>query len=87
MTASAARELDEAVLQNPASQIRVELFLDELRQAALRFGALAETRPVLAHQRMKERVFRSPPRGAIGARLLDARRNRCLCHLNLHRRK
>jgi hypothetical protein len=84
---SAARELDEAVLQNPASQVRVELFLDELRQTALGFGALAESRPVLAHQRMQERVFRTPRRVAIAARLLGARRSRRLRHLNLHRRK
>jgi hypothetical protein len=59
VTASAARELNEAVLQNPASQVRVELFLHELRQTAVRFGARLETWPVLAHQRMQERVFRS----------------------------
>ncbi|MFT5353404.1 MAG: hypothetical protein ACI9KE_000602 [Polyangiales bacterium] len=52
MAVSVARELDEAVLQNPASQIRIELFLHELRQAALDFGALAESRPALAYQRM-----------------------------------
>ncbi|MFT5357182.1 MAG: hypothetical protein ACI9KE_004415 [Polyangiales bacterium] len=73
MAASAARELDEAVLQNPASQIRIELFLDELQQAALRFGAFAESRPVLAYQRMQERVFRSSRRVAIAACLLGAR--------------
>jgi hypothetical protein len=44
MTASAAGELDETVLQNPASQIRIELFLDELRQAVLRFCASARSR-------------------------------------------
>jgi hypothetical protein len=85
MTASAARELDEAVLQNPAS--RAELFLHELRQAALGFGALAKSRPVLAHQRMQERVFRTSRRVAIAAPLLGARRSRRPCHLNLHRRK
>jgi hypothetical protein len=42
MTASAARELDEAVVQNPAAEIRVELLLHELRQAASGFGALGE---------------------------------------------
>ncbi|MFT5358264.1 MAG: hypothetical protein ACI9KE_005502 [Polyangiales bacterium] len=64
------RELDEAVLQNPASQIRIELFVDELRRAALGFGALAKSRPVLAHQRLQERIFRSPRRVAIAARWL-----------------
>ncbi|MFT5357825.1 MAG: hypothetical protein ACI9KE_005062 [Polyangiales bacterium] len=87
MTASAARELDEAVLQNPATQIRIELFLHELRQTALGFGALAESRPVIAHQRMQERVFGTSRRVAIGARLLGARRCRCPRHLNLYRRK
>ena len=87
MAASAARELDEAVLDKPAAQVRVELFLHELRQAALRFGALAESRPVLAHQRMQERVFGTSRSVAIGAPLLGARRSRCLCHSNLHRRK
>jgi hypothetical protein len=87
MTASAARELDEAVLQNPATQIRIELFFHELRQAALGFGALAESRPVLTDECIEERVFRTSWRVAIAARLLGARRCRCLCHLNLHRRK
>ncbi|MFT5357802.1 MAG: hypothetical protein ACI9KE_005039 [Polyangiales bacterium] len=74
MAPSAAREMDEGVLQNPASQMPIELFLDEPRQTALRFGALAESRPVLTHE---ERVLRSPRNVAIRAPLLGSRRCRC----------
>ena len=67
MAASLAAEVDEAVLEDSASSIFVELANDEARQAALRFGALEEGGPVLLYHLVEERLFRASSLVAIGS--------------------
>src|SRR5690606_31172680 len=55
--AAAALELEAASLQKTASQVRVELLLDELGQASLLGHPLSKLRPVLGHTLIERRVF------------------------------
>jgi hypothetical protein len=61
VAAAAAGELDTAVLEQAAAQVLLEVADHEARQAALLLGALDEPRPVLAHQRVQQRLLRASP--------------------------
>jgi hypothetical protein len=57
VAAATAREVSEAVLENAATQVRLELVDDELRQAAGLLGSLAEARPVLGDDLVEQRLL------------------------------
>ena len=93
VAALAAREPHHPVLEEAAAQVLLELPHHETRQAALLLGPLEKPWPVLAHQRVQQRLLRTSPRvpvRAVGLPALAARRashdassvrviHRCVC--------
>lgn len=55
VAAAAAREVSDAVLENPATQVRLELLDDELGQSAGLLGLLAAARPILGDDLVEQR--------------------------------
>ena len=65
VAAAGAREPDDAVLEPTAAQVLVEIAHDEARQTALLLGPLEQAWPVLAHERVEERVLGTAARVAV----------------------
>src|SRR5690606_11975134 len=68
VTATAARQVHEAVLEHAAAQILFEVAHDEARQPAMCLGALQKQRPVLANEPIEQRRLRLAPGVAIRPR-------------------
>ena len=61
--------MHQAVLEDPATQMLLELPHDEQRQpAALLLRSLQKARPVLAHELVEQRLFRPPTLVAVRTR-------------------
>ena len=72
VAAPGASEVDEAVLEEAALEVGLELTNHEAREASVGFGLLEEPRPMGLHHPMQAGLFRTPPRVAVRARGLGA---------------
>jgi hypothetical protein len=68
-----ASKVSEAVLEDAAASVRLELLDDEVRQAAGLFGSLEEGRPVLLDEPVQQRLVGPASLVAVSTRSRRAR--------------
>jgi hypothetical protein len=72
VAAAATTEASQPVLENPATQVLLELAHDEARKAAGFFCSLPELGPVLRDDLVQEALLGAAAGIAVGARLVGA---------------